>query len=92
MICRFRHRGLRILYENIDRRGVSAEHIEKAARVLARLDVATRPEELNLPGFRQRRLEGEFAGYWRVNIRGDWRIIFRFDLGNVMDVDLVEYH
>jgi proteic killer suppression protein len=92
MIRRFRHRGLKILYENIERRGVRAEHVEKTARVLARLDVATRPEELNLPGLHPRRLEGEFAGYWSVPIQGDWRIIFRFDLGNALDVDLVEYH
>ncbi len=92
MIRRFRHRGLKILYENDDRRGVKAEYVEKTARVLARLDVVTRPEQLNLPGFRLRRLQGECAGYWSVTILGDWRIIFGFDLGNAMDVDLVEYH
>jgi proteic killer suppression protein len=92
MVRRFRHRGLKILYENDDRRGVRAEHVEKAARVLARLDVATRPEHLNLPGFRLHRLEGELSGYWSVTVRGDWRIVFHFDVGNNTDVDLVEYH
>ena len=43
MIRRFQHRGgLSRLYENDDRRGVNSELVEKAARVLARLDVATR--------------------------------------------------
>ena len=51
MIRRFQHRGLKILYDKDDRRGVSAEHVEKTARVLARLDVVTRPEQLSLPGF-----------------------------------------
>jgi toxin HigB-1 len=92
MIRRFRHRGLKIFYENDDRRGVKAAYVDKTARVMARLDVVTRPEELNLPGFRLRRLEGEFAGYWSVTILGDWRIIFRLDLGNTIDVDLIEYH
>ena len=92
MILRFQHRGLKILYDKDDRRGVNTEHVEKTARVLARLDVASRPEQLKLPGFALHRLEGDLAGYWSVAVRGDWRIIFRFDQGNTTDVDLVEYH
>jgi len=92
MIRRFRHRGLARLYENDDRRGVNLELVEKTARVLARLDVVTRPEQLKLPGFVLHRLEGDLAGYWSVALRGDWRIIFRFDHGDITDVDLVEYH
>ena len=92
MIRRFQHRGLKILYDKDDRRGVSAEHVEKTARVLARLDVVTLPEQLRLPGFRLHRFEDDLAGYWSVAIRGDWRVIFRFDQGNITDVDLVEYN
>ena len=92
MIRRFRHRGLARLYEKDDRRGVNSELVEKTARVLARLDVATRPEQLNLPGFRLHRLEGDLAGYWSVTVEGEWRIIFSFDVENTTDVDLVNYH
>jgi toxin HigB-1 len=92
MIRRFGHRGLRRLYENDDRRGVSSKLVEKTARVLARLDVATQPEQLNLPGFRLYRLEGDLAGYWSVTVEGEWRIIFSFDVENTTDIDLVEYH
>jgi len=82
MIRRLLHRGLRRLYENDDPRGVNSELVEKTARVLARLDVVTRPEQLKLPGF----------GLHRIAVRGDWRIIFHVDAGNTTDVDLVEYH
>ena len=92
MIRRFQHRGLKILYDKDDRHGVRAEYVAKTARVLARLDVVTRPEQLKLPGFALHRLEGDLAGYWSVAVRGDWRIIFRFDQVNTTDVDLVEYH
>ena len=92
MIRRFQHRGLKILYDKDDRRGVSAEHVEKTARVLAWLEVVTRPEQLSLPGFGLHRLEGDLKGYWSIAVRGDWRIIFCFDAGNISDVDLVEYH
>jgi proteic killer suppression protein len=92
MIRRLLHRGLRRLYENDDRRGVHSELVEKTARVLARLDVVTRAEQLKLPGFGLHRLEGDLAGYWSIAVRDDWRIIFHFDAGNATDVDLVEYH
>ena len=84
--------GLKLLYDKDDRRGVGAEHVEKTARLLARLDVVARPEQLSLPGFGLHRLEGDLAGYWSVAVRDDWRIIFRFDRGDTSDVDLVEYH
>jgi len=92
MIRGFRRRALRRLYEDDARRSVSAEHVEKTARVLARLDVATRPEQLDLPGFRLCRLEGDLSGYWSVTVGGNWRIIFRFNLGDTTEIDLVEYH
>ena len=92
MIRRLLHRGLRRLYENDDPRGVNSELVEKTARVLARLDIVTRPEQLKLPGFGLHRLEGDLAGYWSIAVLGDWRILFRFDAGNITDVDLVEYH
>ena len=92
MIRRFQHRGLKLLYDKDDRRAVSAEHVEKTARVLARLDVVTLPEQLGLPGFGLHRLEGDLKGYWSIAVRGDWRIIFRFDAASITDVDLVEYH
>ena len=68
MIRRLLHRGLRRLYENDDPRGVNSELIEKTARVMARLDVVTRPEQLKLPGFGLHRLEGDLAGYWSIAI------------------------
>jgi len=69
MIRRFQHRGLKRLYTEDDRRGLSAEHIDKIARVLAFLNRAARPEDLKLPGFRLHPLKGDLAGYWSVTIR-----------------------
>jgi toxin HigB-1 len=69
MIRRFRHRGLRRLYEDDDRRELNPEHADKIARILARLDGATRPEQLDIPGFRLHPLRGDLAGYWSVTVR-----------------------
>ncbi len=92
MIRRFRHRGLRRLYEDDDRRALNAQHADKIARVLARLDQAMRPDQLDLPGFRLHALTGDLAGYWSITVSANWRIVFRFEQGDATDVDLVDYH
>jgi len=92
MIRRFRHRGLRRLYEDDDRRGLNAAHIGKIERVLQRLQRASRPEDMALPGLRLHPLKGNLAGYWSVTIRANWRIIFRFENGDATDIDLIVYH
>ena len=92
MIQNFQHRGLKRLYEDDDRRGLNQEHVEKIRRVLALLDQATQPGDLDLPGYRLHQLKGELAGFWSVVIRANWRIIFRFDGLDVVDVDYIDYH
>jgi toxin HigB-1 len=39
MIRGFRHRGLRRLFEDNDRRGLNPEHVDKITRVLAQLNL-----------------------------------------------------
>ena len=91
-IVTIQHCGLKRLYENDDPRELNSEHADKIARMLARLDEATRPEQLGLPGFRLHPLKGDLAGYWSITVRANWRIIFRFEQGDATDVDLVDYH
>jgi proteic killer suppression protein len=43
-------------------------------------------------GYRLHPLKGDQKGYWSVSISGNWRIVFRFENGDVFDVDLVDYH
>jgi len=35
---------------------------------------------------------GEQKGHWSVGINANWRILSRFEDGDVFDVDLVDYH
>ena len=92
MIRKFRHRGLRRWFEEDDHSGLNPEYTAKVARILARLDRAMRPDDMNLPGFRLHPLKGQLVGFWSVTIRANWRIIFRFEKGDVTDVDLIDYH
>ncbi|OFX10184.1 MAG: peptidase [Alphaproteobacteria bacterium RIFOXYD12_FULL_60_8] len=92
MIGGFRHKGLKLLYEKGDRRRVSPDLADKAERILARLDIANAPADMDLPGFRLHPLKGDLAGFWSVSVSGNWRIIFRFDGVHACDVDLIDYH
>jgi len=92
MIQSFRHKGLKLLYENGDRRKVQPQYADKIERILARLDEASEVGNMNLPGFRLHSLTGNLAGFWAVTVSGNWRIVFRFDGGQARDVNLVDYH
>lgn len=92
MISGFRHRGLERLFEKGDGRRIPRSLIAKVERVLARLDVAAKPEDMNLPGWRLHPLKGDRVGYWAVRVSANWRVVFRFDGGDVRDVDLTDYH
>ena len=92
MIWSIRHKGLRRLYEDDDSRGVISEHAEKLRDILARLDAASAAADMNLPGFRLHPLKGELRGFWAITVRANWRVIFRFEDEDVVDVDYVDYH
>jgi proteic killer suppression protein len=92
MIESFRHKGLRLLFEDDDRSKVKADQAARIRLILAALDAATRIEDMNQPTFRLHPLKGEFKGFWAVSVRANWRIIFRFGDGHANDVDLVDYH
>jgi len=47
---------------------------------------------MNLPGFHLHPLKGDYAGYWAVTVRANWRVIFRFEDGHAIDVDYLDYH
>ena len=92
MIRSFRHRGLRRLFLRGDRKQVRPDRLNRIEDILARLNVVDRVEEMALPGYRLHPLKGDLLGFWSVTVSGNWRIIFRFEEGDVYDVDLTDYH
>ncbi|MDE2661821.1 MAG: type II toxin-antitoxin system RelE/ParE family toxin [Gemmatimonadota bacterium] len=88
----FRHRGLKRFYERGDPSRVGADLADRVAVALADLDVARKPSDLDLPGYRLHPLKGDLEGFWSISISRNWRIIFRFDDGDASHVDLADYH
>jgi len=68
MIRSIRHKGLKRLYEGDDACGVIAEHATKLRDILARLDAARVPSDMDLPGFRLHSLKGDRKGFWAVTV------------------------
>jgi toxin HigB-1 len=88
----FRHRGLKRLFEQGDRSRVRADQVTKVRRILGRLDAAPTVADVDAPGFRLHPLKGELKGFWAVEVSGNWRIIFRCEAGDALDLDLLDYH
>ena len=88
----FRHRGLKLLFAEDDARRVNPEHVEKVKNILARLEVARNSSDMNLPGFRLHQLKGERRGTWPVTVSANWRVTFRFEDSDVVDIDYEDYH
>jgi toxin HigB-1 len=92
VIQSFKHKGLRQLFEKGTARGIRADHVAKVENILAVLNRARKPSDMDLPGFRLHPLKGNLKDFWSVTVRVNWRIIFRFEAGEVYDVDLIDYH
>lgn len=92
MIRSFRHRGLKRFYERGDPSRLRADRADRIAIALADLDAARKPSDLDLPGYRLHPLKGDLKGFWSISISANWRIVFRFEDGDVSHVDLVDYH
>ena len=89
---KIRHKGLRTLYERDDTAQLPASLVPRLRRILFRLQEATHPGSADAPGFRLHPLKGNRAGQWSVRVSGNWRVVFRFKAGEVVDVDLTDYH
>ena len=92
MILSFRHKGLKRLYENDDRRKLPPEMVPRIEEVLTFLDEATDLEHMNRPSFRLHPLKGKRKGEYAVDVQGPWRIVFRFENANAFDVNFEDYH
>lgn len=92
MITGFRHKGLEAFYKTGATRGIQAAHAAKLGRILALLEVAAGPEDLNMPSFKPHPLKGKLKGHWSIWVNGNWRVTFRFAGVNVELVDYLDYH
>ncbi len=92
MIRTFRHKGLERFFRRSDSRGIPPQFAARLERMLDRLDAATKPADMDMPGWRWHPLKGTRAGAYAVTVSGNWRLTFRLESGDALDVDLEDYH
>jgi proteic killer suppression protein len=65
----------------------------RAARKLEYVDLAIQINDLKVPpGNRLHALEGDRKGQYSISINDQWRICFRFVVGDAYDVEVRDYH
>jgi proteic killer suppression protein len=90
VIRTFRSRALRAYFETGNPSGLSVPNAARVGRMLQAIEAATRPEQLNLPGYHFHPLRG--ARRWSIRVTGNWRITFGWDGADAIDVDMEDYH
>lgn len=92
---RFRHKGLRQLYEHKNTRGVPSAMTDKLRKLLFALETADDLDQASrFPGWKLHSLKGDLKGFWSLTVTGNWRLIFHYDkvTNTATDIDLIDYH
>lgn len=92
MIKSFQHKGLEKFFTKDSKAGIQPHHAAKLRRILAALDEAIEPEQMNIPGWHLHPLTGKLMGHWSVWVNGNWRVTFRFEGQDATWVDYQDYH
>jgi len=88
----FEHKGLALFYRTGSVKGIVPQHARRLRLILATLDDAADPDDMDLPAFHLHSLSGDYFGLWSVRVNGNWRVVFAFDGEDVDLVDYLDYH
>jgi toxin HigB-1 len=92
VIKTFRHKVLRQLFETGSSGKIPPTMRKRIERQLDVIDSAQTVNGVNVPGYKLHRLAGSRAGEWAISVTGNWRITFKFENGDALDVNLEDYH
>ena len=92
MIRSFKHKGLAKFFRTGSAAGIQAAHANRLRLILGRLQAATSPKDMDLPGLRLHELVGNRSGTWSVTVSGNWRVTFAFVGEDAEIVNYEDYH
>lgn len=92
VIKKFKHKGLKKLFESGKVTGIQPQHETKLKGILALLETADTLEDMDLPGLNLHELKGNRKETYAVKVSGNWRVTFKISDGEVSDVDYEDYH
>ena len=91
-IKRFRHKALERFFATGGKAGIQAQHADRLRLILGRLNAATSPQDMDLPGLVLHELHGTRSGTWAVKVSGNWRVTFDLVGKDAERVDYEDYH
>lgn len=92
MIESIRHKGLLLYYTEGSGAKLPASQLAKIARILDALDAVSSEDDIKQLGSGVHKLTGSLKAFWSIKVTANYRIIFRFEEGNIHDVDYIDYH
>ena len=90
-----RHKGLRLLYEENNSKGVQASTVDKLRKLLFAVETAAGLDDLAVfPGWRLHPHKGNLEGFWSLTVTGNWRMVFQYEqsTNTASILDLIDYH
>ena len=87
------HGGVRRLFLKDDPTEVPAPAVDKLRKMLGFLqDMDAENELYAIPIWRVHRLTGDRKGTWSLHVTRNWRLTFRIEGNQIVDIDLEDYH
>lgn len=91
MIKTFRNSALERFATTGDGSRLPVQNHSKVSRILQVLNAASKPQDMNLPGYRFHSHQG-WPKRYSVDVTGNYRITFGWEDGNAVDVDIWDPH
>ena len=93
MIKNFAQPWLEEFWHTGKHRRVPSELQARLVRKIDMLNRATSYQDLQAPPANHlHALHGDRQGQWAISVSGSWRLCFRFEAGDIIDLELVQYH
>ena len=93
MIISFGSKETKLIWNGERVKGFSLELQEIARRKLRMLNNSQSMIDLRVPpSNRLEKLKGSMKDYYSIRINDQWRIIFKWDNGNALLVEIIDYH
>ena len=93
MIVSFGDKTTQKIWEGERVKGFSKDIQETARRKLRMLNNSLDIKDLMIPpSNRLEKLKGNLKDFYSIRVNDQWRLIFRWENGNTINVELIDYH
>ena len=92
MIQSIRHKGLLQYYTEGSGAKLPTQYLRKINRILDQLDAVSSVDDIQAMGSGIHKLTGDLVDFWSIKVTPNYRIIFRFEGGDIHDIEFLDYH